>query len=279
MAVSPTTQRKLGILSGNECAFPSCHAPILDTDHHVIVGQVCHIKATSPGGPRYDPDQTPEERDGFDNLILMCAAHNKIIDDPSSAVAFPVEMLQEFKQQHETRLLNTVVKEEVIQELVSKLFDIPIRFQWEEPPSLVPVVESYMTHADNQMKIDYYDFRVRFTNEGKKTVRSFRLEVEVPNAVANPNHDSLAEVRDHTKGDVRLYRHTEQNFQNFTLYPGETSQHVLMVNYQLRHDQYKDIDASIKVTIYSDDSYLSGTDYPIAAFRNKDRMDQMGLNQ
>jgi hypothetical protein len=277
MAVSPITQRKLGILSGNECAFPSCRAPILDTDHHVIVGQVCHIKAKSPGGPRYDPDQSAEERDGFDNLMLMCAAHNKIIDDPSSAVAFPVEMLWEFKQQHETRLRNTVVNKEVIQELISKLFDIPIQIQW-EPASLVPVVESHMTHADNQMRIDYYDFLVRITNEGKKTVRHFRLEVEIPNAVANPNHDSMAEVREHTKGDVRLYRHTEDHFPNFKLYPGETSHHLLKVDYQLRHDQYKDIDASINVTIYSDDSILTSTVYPVAAYRNKDRMDHLGLS-
>jgi hypothetical protein len=277
MAISPKTQRQLSILSGNECAFPSCREPILDTDHHVIVGQVCHIKARSPGGPRYDPDQSPEERDGFDNLILMCGAHNKIIDEPASAVAFPVEMLREFKAKHEAQFANTVVKETVLQELVSKLFDTLIRFQWETPPSLVPEVASRMSRADNEMKIDYYDFVVRFRNEGKKPVRNFRLEIEVPNAYANPTHSSTAEVREHTKGDVTLYRHTQDHFPGFIVYGGETSQPVLMIDYQLRHDQYKSVDGSIKVTIYAEDEYLSGTDYPIAAYRNKDRMDQLGL--
>lgn len=277
MAISQKTYRHLFAVSGNKCAFPSCHAPIFDTVHRVIVGEACHIKAHSPGGPRYDPDQLPEERDGFDNLMLMCAAHNKIIDDPASVVAFPVEMLKEFKAKHEAQFANTVVKEAVLQEFVSILFDTVIRFQWEEPPSLVPEVASRMTRADNEMKIDYYDFIIRFRNEGKKPVRSFRIEIEVPNAYANPTHSSMAEVREHTKGDVTLYRHTQEQFPGFVVYGGETSQPVMMVDYQLRHDQYKNVDGSIKVTIYSEDEYLSGTEYPIAAYRNKDRMDQLGL--
>src|SRR5215813_6607687 len=122
MPPSELVKRQLCILSGNECAFPGCYAPIMDTEHRVIVGQVCHIKGRSPGGPRYDPDQDPEERDGFDNLILMCGAHNKIIDDPASSGAFTVEMLQEYKKSHESRFKNTVVPENVLQDFVRLLF-------------------------------------------------------------------------------------------------------------------------------------------------------------
>jgi hypothetical protein len=84
-----------------------------------LVGQICHIKANSPGGPRYDPSQTPEERDGYENLILMCAAHNKIIDDPSTAAAFAVEMIEGYKREHEKRFHNTVVKEKVLAQFMS----------------------------------------------------------------------------------------------------------------------------------------------------------------
>lgn len=121
MSYSDLTLKKLFVLSGNECAFPGCTAPVLDTEHGVLVGQICHIRGKSPGGPRYDPNQTEDERDGYENLLVMCAAHNKIIDDEATRDQFPVEFLLEFKSQHERRSRNTVVKESIIKRLVESL--------------------------------------------------------------------------------------------------------------------------------------------------------------
>jgi hypothetical protein len=87
----------------------------------VLVGQVCHIKASSPGGPRYDASQTLEERDGYENLILMCAAHNKIIDDPGTSAAFTVEMIEGYKREHEKKFHNAVVKDTVLAQFLSVL--------------------------------------------------------------------------------------------------------------------------------------------------------------
>jgi len=115
VAVTEQTKRKLFTLSGNECAFPGCTNPIFDTEHDVMVGEICHIKARSPGGPRYDPSQSPEERDGFENLILMCASHNKIIDDPNLVKGFPVELLVSYRKDHEARFYKTVVKPDLLQ--------------------------------------------------------------------------------------------------------------------------------------------------------------------
>jgi hypothetical protein len=50
-------------------------------ENGVITGEVCHIKARSAGGPRYDPTQTDTERNGSANLILLCSRHHKIVDD------------------------------------------------------------------------------------------------------------------------------------------------------------------------------------------------------
>ena len=71
--------KRLFAHSGNRCAFPKCASPIVQET--VVVGEICHIKAASPQGPRYDPGQTAEERHGYDNLILLCANHHTIIDD------------------------------------------------------------------------------------------------------------------------------------------------------------------------------------------------------
>ena len=59
------------------------------------------VEAASPQGPRYDPEQTAEERHGYDNLVLLCANHHTIIDDDPEA--YTVERLIKMKADHEGR--------------------------------------------------------------------------------------------------------------------------------------------------------------------------------
>ncbi len=57
------------------------------------------MKARSEGGPRYDPNQTAEERHGYANLVLLCTRHSKLIDsDPKT---YTVNVLREMKRVHE----------------------------------------------------------------------------------------------------------------------------------------------------------------------------------
>jgi hypothetical protein len=71
--------KRLFALSGNQCAFPSCSAPLVE-ESGTVTGVICHISARSSQGPRYRIDQSDEERHSFDNLLLLCARHSKIID-------------------------------------------------------------------------------------------------------------------------------------------------------------------------------------------------------
>jgi hypothetical protein len=98
MTYSEQTLKKLFALAGNECAFPGCTAPIVDTEHGVVTGQICHIKGKSPNGPRYDASQTEAERNGYANLLVMCAPHNKIVDDEETRAQFSVELLTQIKR-------------------------------------------------------------------------------------------------------------------------------------------------------------------------------------
>lgn len=95
-----TTLKRLFALSANRCAFPTCELPIIEPSG-VVTGVVCHIKARSKGGPRYDSDQTPEERHGYANLILMCARHSKLID--SEPKTYTVDVLLQMKQAQEKK--------------------------------------------------------------------------------------------------------------------------------------------------------------------------------
>jgi hypothetical protein len=54
-----------------------------------------------PGGPRYSLAQSASERQRFENLILLCGNHHKIIDDDPDS--FSVERLRKMKSDHEKR--------------------------------------------------------------------------------------------------------------------------------------------------------------------------------
>lgn len=92
------TIKRLFALSGNICAYPGCQLPIIESAG-TITGEICHIKAKSPGGPRFDPTQTEKDRHVFDNLILLCGHHHKVID--SEPELYTVEALEEMKAIHE----------------------------------------------------------------------------------------------------------------------------------------------------------------------------------
>lgn len=105
---SAKTYNLLHAKSSNRCAFPMCKNPI--TFNQTLVGNVCHIKAAKPGGPRYDPKQTNEERHGYDNLLLMCSIHNKVVDDDEAT--YTVDSLKQMKADHEAE--STPIQEENI---------------------------------------------------------------------------------------------------------------------------------------------------------------------
>ncbi|MGE7121750.1 hypothetical protein ACQKIC_16150 [Peribacillus sp. NPDC046944] len=94
------TIKRLFALSRNKCAFPSCNRNLV-TEDGKVVGKICHIKARSKGGPRYDSSQSDEERHGFDNLIIMCPIHHDVID--SDEKSYTVERLEEIKKQQKSR--------------------------------------------------------------------------------------------------------------------------------------------------------------------------------
>jgi len=71
--------KKLFALSGNNCAFPGCQIPLIE-DSGTVTGKICHIKAKNKNGPRYDENQTYEERNAYENLVLLCGRHHDIID-------------------------------------------------------------------------------------------------------------------------------------------------------------------------------------------------------
>jgi hypothetical protein len=102
--VDLTTRVAIWGRAGGRCSDPECRRILTHRPDEVadpsLIGEVCHIKAKSPGGPRYDQNYPEEFRDSYDNLLLMCRIHHKIIDDHPEI--YSVEKLRAVKNDHET---------------------------------------------------------------------------------------------------------------------------------------------------------------------------------
>src|SRR5438067_8942605 len=70
---------------GYRCSRPSCRAlttgPQVNPSKALNVGVAAHIIAASPGGPRYDPEITSEERQHANNAIWLCQNCGKLVDN------------------------------------------------------------------------------------------------------------------------------------------------------------------------------------------------------
>lgn len=95
---SDKTVKRLFALSRNRCAYPKCETPIVHPSG-TVTGEVCHIRAQSATGPRFDCKQTDDTRQAFENLILLCSVHHRVVDDQSDT--YTVELLTDMKEMHE----------------------------------------------------------------------------------------------------------------------------------------------------------------------------------
>lgn len=103
MSILIKTRKMLWGRSANRCNFPECRCELVmdesETDDASVVGEECHIVARENNGPRGNSVLTEEQRDKYNNLILMCSVHHKLIDDQPNK--YTIEILKQMKKDHE----------------------------------------------------------------------------------------------------------------------------------------------------------------------------------
>jgi len=121
MSLSVLDRKILWTKAGNRCSYnygqEHCDEElvILDNGKHVLVGDECHIVGEKPGSPRYVADFP--EIDSYNNRILMCKKHHKIIDENESE--YTAEILLKMKKSHEDSIAERMKTKE-IQPLIIK---------------------------------------------------------------------------------------------------------------------------------------------------------------
>jgi len=133
MAITDKTRKILWARSGNCCAICRQSLVIEATPFDVesIVGEECHIISGQENGPRNDPTYPKKLIDSYDNLILLCSVHHKMIDDQWET--YTIDLLRQIKANHEKW---------VHEKLKDKPKKITIKRIRENVPEYLPKVET-----------------------------------------------------------------------------------------------------------------------------------------
>jgi hypothetical protein len=97
---------------GNRCSNPDCRAltsgPQEDPEKYMNIGVAAHITAAAPGGPRYDPSLSSEQRRNAENAIWLCQNCAKLID--SDPIHFTEAILLDWKNHAEAAAIQELGK-------------------------------------------------------------------------------------------------------------------------------------------------------------------------
>jgi len=100
---SANTRRILGERVAYICSNPDCRSntigPHSNPERSLDTGVAAHICGAAPGGPRHDPNQTPDQRKNIANGVWLCAACSRLVDTDENR--YPAELLRQWKLEHE----------------------------------------------------------------------------------------------------------------------------------------------------------------------------------
>ncbi|MFM9968698.1 MAG: HNH endonuclease signature motif containing protein [Burkholderiales bacterium] len=100
MAISDNTVKLLWGRAAGRCSNPSCRTELtvlLEDGRGFNVGEMAHVIASSPTGPR---GVNTGGSDEYHNLVLLCPTCHRNVDK-APAGTFSVETLHQWKQDHE----------------------------------------------------------------------------------------------------------------------------------------------------------------------------------
>jgi hypothetical protein len=105
MAITQKSIKILWSAAAGRCAFPHCEERLTYSEAGdfapYTLGEMAHICGDQPGSNRHYAAQTPQQRDDYQNLILLCPTHHTLIDRPENVKRFPADLLLRMKADHE----------------------------------------------------------------------------------------------------------------------------------------------------------------------------------
>lgn len=222
---APTTVNKLLMLSLARCMNPDCQQMLvvqrdvrlpLTGPNSLLTKNIAHVHSEQPKGPRYDPSLSIDDLRAYTNLVLLCPACHKRIDEfPDD---FPASVVERWREMREAEALrsfhgNSSLLAKVVSAIAREgAFDLPVGI--EAPPLPYTVVDKI---AYNELSASAWLIREYAAYAGALRALYAQLEEQSPhlktsllrfiamqyqkakNAYASSNDTSLIEiVRQHS---------------------------------------------------------------------------------
>jgi len=149
LAIGYRVVRTLWTRAHNQCAFPSCDQTLTEdavdaktgAPYVSVLGEQAHIRSPKAGGPRHDPAYPADKLDSYDNLILLCPTHHKLIDDELGA-GYSVAVLVKMRRDHERQQQRTEHVDKVVIAYVSERYEFDDKVLFEQVDLNGPSVDS-----------------------------------------------------------------------------------------------------------------------------------------
>ncbi len=128
MAILNKTRKLLWARSGNRCAICRCELTMKSTNNKndFIVGDECHIVSRNINGPRGNSSKEDKYLNSYDNLILLCKIHHKLVDDQPST--YTVEYLCKVKEGHEKWVRSLLQTDDLNKDLDNVRIELVIEY-------------------------------------------------------------------------------------------------------------------------------------------------------
>lgn len=223
------------------CSNPSCRQPTAGPSEiassAVNIGVGAHIHAASPGGPRFDSFQTPEERAAIENGIWLCQNCAKLVDN--DVRRYTPEVLKDWKARAER-----LARDEI---------------EGEARPETAVAIEPKRRNVTITGRRHDYRLQVAVRNLGTKVVRNYHADLIFPTAVLTRT-DGRIEARSDRNGS--LFRKAWAG-PNDDIYPGDAplffdlEYHMTDVLFRQRDHLFN---LPVTVALFADDKRLGFVD-------------------
>jgi hypothetical protein len=176
---SAVTRRFLAERAAYICSNPDCRSntigPHSDPGRSLNTGIAAHICGAARGGPRYDPNQTPEERMSIANGIWLCARCSRLVD--TDELLYPAERLRQWRVEHERWVSG--------QEMIPKIPDLRI----EDVHGLsMPLSPGTITAEDCER---IRERRIILRNPNRVPLFQFDLRIQLPETIISRPIDDI----------------------------------------------------------------------------------------
>lgn len=240
--ISERETKLLCLQSGGVCAFPDCGKPLIQEgtslDDPVVTGEIAHIVAYEPAGPRGDSSFPEEELNKHTNLILLCGDHHKLIDSQVNTYSIPV--LREMKQAHESRIrrLNQLGKIEPLTPFVKEKLHSSLLAVSHLPAVIFSAPTDYKDRQEIQEQIEYppdrWELAPFLLKEGRLYAFHDLREVGNPFHTVTSNRD-IQQISAQTLWDSAEGKRRYQTLLNRSLYKFTSR---LKIRYDPDHRRY-----------------------------------------